>query len=143
MEQKSDFLIRYNPTAGACTLEINKLNDKNKGSYSCSVMIPYPDDAGFLKIDSNSTALSTSQKNDHIYQIVLGVIAAIVMLICIIVCPIVCYTFSTMKKKYNIAKNELRQKQQPNTQEKVAIPIYEAADQGDEPCNDRVELIEN
>ena len=47
VKQKSDFLIRYDPTAGACTLQINKLNNKNKGSYSCSVMIPYPDDAGF------------------------------------------------------------------------------------------------
>lgn len=93
-------------------------------------MIPYPDDAGFLKLDSNSTALS-SQKNDHIYQIVLGVIAAIVVLICIIIFPIA-YKMYKWKKKYavlNFEYNKLKEDAQPNPEQNQPVRNPPVADE--------------
>lgn len=82
MEHKNDITIYYDKI---CIIKINKLTSKNKGQYSCLLMIPNPDDNGYLKFYSGST--NFSPHNEHIYQIVLGLIGAIaaVGIICLII----------------------------------------------------------
>ncbi|XP_019849106.1 PREDICTED: uncharacterized protein LOC109580431 [Amphimedon queenslandica] len=81
MEHINDITIYYDKV---CTIRINKLTSKNKGRYSCLLMIPNPDDNGYLKFYSESTELSPNK--EHIYQIVLGIIGAIIFvgIICLI-----------------------------------------------------------
>ena len=98
VEHKNDISIYYDSSVGVCTLKINKLTSKNEGSYSCSLMIPYPDDNGFLKLNSNSASLSKSKNNEYIYQIVIGVIVILVLGGIIISCLIM-YIKKYIKKK--------------------------------------------
>ena len=76
VEHKNSISIYYDTTKGACTLKIDKLTDDNKGDYSCSVMILYPDGNGLIKLNSTSINLN-HPKNDS--KIILGTTIPIIL----------------------------------------------------------------
>ena len=43
VKHKHSISINYDSSTEACILTIDKLTKENEGSYSCSVMVPYPD----------------------------------------------------------------------------------------------------
>lgn len=85
--------IYYDPFSSVCTLKIDQLSDVNEGSYSCSVIVPYPDGNGFLKLNSTSVTLRSSStttptpqpsSNGNTIGITLGIIVPVVVLIILI-----------------------------------------------------------
>ncbi|XP_019862608.1 PREDICTED: uncharacterized protein LOC109591287, partial [Amphimedon queenslandica] len=64
VEHKNGISIYYDTTEGVCTLKIDKLTDDNKGNYSCSVMVPYPDGNGFLRLNSSSIPINCPKNYD-------------------------------------------------------------------------------
>lgn len=102
MEDKTKGIsIYYDPSTSVCTLKIDQLSDINEGSYSCSVIVPYPDGNGFLKLNSTSVTLRLSStttptpqptttptpqpsSNGNTIGITLGIIVPVVVLIILI-----------------------------------------------------------
>ena len=91
-DTSKEISIFYDATSDFCALQINAAIDANIGTYSCSVMIPYPTGNAFLKLNSSSftpplspspNAGSSKSKSTTI-GIVLGVIATIVVIVVII-----------------------------------------------------------
>ena len=60
VEHKHGISINYDSSKKACVLTIDKLTKKNRGNYSCSAIVLYPDGNGFLKLNSTSLTLHTS-----------------------------------------------------------------------------------
>ena len=94
MEHINDITIYYDKI---CTIKINKLTSKNKGNYSCLLMIPNPDDNGYLKLQSGSANLSPN--DEQIYQIVLGLIGAIAFVVIACLIAYCCYRKFFHKKR--------------------------------------------
>lgn len=85
--------IYYDPSSSVCTLKVDQLSDVNEGSYLCSVIVPYPDGNGFLKLNSTSVTLRSSSttrptpqpsSNGNTIGITLGIIVPVVVLIILI-----------------------------------------------------------
>ena len=78
---KNGISIYYDTTERLCTLKIDNLTDDNKGNYSCSVMIPYPDDDRILKLNSTFINLTpipfNHPKNND--KIILGTTTPIIV----------------------------------------------------------------
>ena len=90
VEHKDGISINYDSSMEACILMIDKLTKENEGNYSCSVMVPYPDGNGFLKISSTSLTLHTptfdaTQTIGTAVGVTVGVIAIIVIVVAIII----------------------------------------------------------
>lgn len=88
VEHKNGISIYYDTTEGICTLKIDKLTDDNKGNYSCSVMVPYPDGNGFLKL--NSTPIPINCPKNYDKTILAAAISIVCVLIVILIMTICC-----------------------------------------------------
>ena len=90
VEHKNDILIRYDSSRKACILKINKLTEDNEGVYLCSVMVPYPDGNGFLKINSTTVTLLRSPNDVKTIGIIAGITATGVTIAIIVVITVLC-----------------------------------------------------
>ena len=99
VKHKQGISINYNSSMEACILTIDKLTKDNEGNYSCSVMVPYPDGNGFLKINSTSVALHAFDTTKTIgYTVGVAVVATLIIIVGVIIISCVCKRKKWYKK---------------------------------------------
>ena len=114
VEHKDGISINYDSNMEACILMIDKLTKENEGNYSCSVMVPYPDGNGFLKISSTSVTLHTptfdaTQTIRTTVGVTAGVIVIIFIVVAIIIIACICKKKECYKKLQWFRKEEKNQ----------------------------------
>ena len=94
VEHKRGLSINYDSSMEACILIIDKLTKENEGNYSCSVLVPYPDGNGFLKINSTSVTLhaptAPTAPTSHTITIVIIVVVVFVVIVGFIIVLCMC-----------------------------------------------------
>ena len=106
VEHKKEISIQYDDTrctsssSPQCSLQVNKLTSKTEGNYSCSVMIPYPDGIGYLRLNSNKPTLEATKNSDlKITLTVIGVL--VIIIISLVACgSIYCYRRRHRRQEY-------------------------------------------
>ena len=111
LEHKKDISIQYYDTCRKsssvwCGLQVNKLTSKTEGTYSCSVMISYPDGIGYLMLKSDESMFKPTKNND--LKIALPVIGVLVIIIIgLVACgSIYCYCRRHRRQGYDNMNNQ-------------------------------------
>ena len=108
-DEKRGISIYYDSSNDVCSLKIDKFSEDNKGSYSCNVMVPYPDGSGYLRLNSTPIIPQDSNTITEILGVTVGSISLII--IAIVICICVCRRYQLKARRAKQRMNAL-----PNVQ---------------------------
>ena len=112
VQHKEHATVYYDSSISTCVLKIDTESITANGAYYCSLILPFPDEDGFLKTNSSSVEIKNAYSKDSklglilAVGIVLGVLFLCLLTTVTVVVGIMCYKHCKPNRKHQPLKEE-------------------------------------